>query len=307
MKTGKQAQRHKGTLRTGGAATKGKKPRSRARPKPSIHAARGQKWELHTPFSLTARERDFETIEYMVAGAIEDGAETGKTGHQAILESVRRICEESLAKGGEEISALEGIALLATGYLMCVPIDKLKVLAKRYVSWPVVATTDPYWHLTTRKYLAAIELGADTIKARFARRAWTGAGVWRSIARLAVETMDRNRTTFQVKVFQVCAGGGPKHASFKPAPAWALKCAELPAFTEKSAPQWATLARLMIREECPHVAQYVDKRIVENLTRSLQGDRSGDVPPGIVRNKILDKIAGAILTISKVRPRATVT
>jgi hypothetical protein len=277
-------------------------------PNPGGDTPQRQKWKLHAPLSLPAPGRDYEGIAYMVATALQQGGVTSKTNHRAILEFIKRMCEVSSIETADDLSALTGIATLATAYLMFTPRATLRVLARATASWPVLATTNLDWHARARNYLAAVELGADTIKGRISDLAYTpaGGGDWREWARCAVETMDKNRTTFQVRHFRRMASAGPKSGYFETAPAWALKCAELPPFTRKSAPQWAALARQMIREQYPDVARLIDNKAVQNLQRSLQGNRLGNVPPGVIRNKILDKIAGAILTISKEGPTTAV-
>ena len=241
----------------------------------------------------------------MVAGAMERGGETGKTGDWAILEFIKGMTEESLAGDATGLSTLEAIAKLATAYLMTVPADRLKPLAKDVASWPVLATKNPSWNLTARRYLAAIELGACTIKGRISDLAYTGGGEWRQWARCAVETLDSNRRTFKVSQFRKMALAGAKPAHFEATPAWALKCRKLPPFTRNSARKWATLGREMIRTECEHLEKHVRESTLKGIREGLA--RRGKDTPGHVRAAILDKIAGAILTISKESPQATVT
>jgi hypothetical protein len=195
---------------------KAKKLRSGTQPPPSGDTAQRQKWRLHTPLFPPAPGRDFEKVAYMVAGAMELGGETGKTGHEAILKSIKSLCSESSVEKANELSTIKGIATLATAYLMFTPKEKLRELAREVDSWPVLATTNPDWHSQARNYLTTIELGAGTIKGRISDLAYSpaGAGDWREWARCAVETMDQNRTTFQVKGFRALVDGKPRHASF---------------------------------------------------------------------------------------------
>lgn len=233
--------------------------------------------------------------EYESAASIYGSKSRGKR-EASLIELVEVLGQQAIDGDLVAIREMLHIGLIAGATLNLVPADKLKLFTRGLPIFPVVATTNPNCFPWLQKRLKEIEMGKATIAGRIAPHAFTG-GIWRKWAYHAVVNLDVNRQ-FMV----ICKGNSKGIAA---GPPWVRKCGKLPDFSPASAPQWATLAREMIRYDCPSVETQIDTATVTNIREGLA--RRGKDTKGHLRGAILDKIASAIRTIAKNPPETLVS
>lgn len=172
--------------------------------------------------------------------------------------------------------------------------DLFKPFARDATCIPVLASRGNRWLETARKIVKTLELGENTSEGSFKETAHSAAEAWpaRAWAKEAVEAIMATRNLLQSmpQVTILLRTGLPAiEITVAETPDWAHEAHDLPEFTQKTAKQWTTIVRKMIRQQCPdfHSSRHWDRyaKRFEHMTTAEKQAR------------ILDLICSAVETI----------
>lgn len=202
-------------------------------------------------------------------------------------------------------AALIDLATLATTYAQLLARHRpalVRQWARRCKQFPVLMGFEmhkkrerrPDWFFKAEETKETVELGADTVLARFSTAAFEQTTEARQYARAIVECIEETRAVFANREADKALLAIPQpnvEIAFAPVPEWAEHALGLDAFTKDTAPAWHEVGKAMVRDQ---LGDKVDAWPLWKLTANHWKHASD----GDKRDYIFRLIRNALVTIA---------
>jgi len=220
---------------------------------------------------------------------------------------ISRLVELVSKRDVDAAERLFELCLDATGLLQMyykISPELFRGKAKFYAQMPVLASLNPIWKELAVEHMNLLGLGAELPESRFKPTAYKGEiHVCREWAREAVKCIHRNRIVPYL-LTQICAylRDTERFTEVMPSktPKWLMEACLLKPFCKAEAKKWGSVARRVIRSECPNFHENAALALLVPgiKRRSALSDAITGKRIGTIQNAILDKIVEAIETIA---------
>lgn len=169
---------------------------------------------------------------------------------------------------------------------------------------PVIATLYPGWVARAKESMKTVHLGTHRISSRLKRSAYkTNKYPCRAWAAWALEVLELNRANAVIwsEIFSFLQAGNRTDLNLMLPPTWAMKSWELQELSKQSLPEWALLAREMIRKQVPNFHTLPEFRTeiqrIKARARHRDDVAGGKPLTGTLQTALLDKIINAMRSI----------